>query len=357
MTSRVVLISLLFAGSVQITNAAPLDSPEIVYIDGTPCNRMCQSYMAWSRQVLSGSQAQMPPKAVEHRAAGISAARPKSAARERVAKQAAPAANRTRRDKIERLQQPPAGNAIPTSVTQPAEAAVRAAPSSVRKPAEDVAGQQQPALTPTPDSASKPTEEVAGLQQPPVNATPSPVSKPTDTPDLLAKTGPAAGPKNSTIQDQVMAAAAVAEQLTLAPTAAPELKAMKGERFDDAAATEPRDDNNVARSSPNATDARIVLLVSRPQITSVTDLAGKNVAIDNGHSGSASNVRIALVAAGATEVQLSTGETKAIARLVSGEVPAAVLTLVSPDAAEAFPEIVGFKVFRVPLSPGSLTKQ
>ena len=82
MTSRVVLISLLFAGSVQITNAAPLDSPEIVYIDGTPCNRMCQSYMAWSRQVLSGSQAQIPPKAVEHRAAGISAARPKSAARD-----------------------------------------------------------------------------------------------------------------------------------------------------------------------------------------------------------------------------------------------------------------------------------
>jgi hypothetical protein len=29
------------------------------------------------------------------------------------------------------------------------------------------------------------------------------------------------------------------------------------------------------------------------------------------------------------------------------------VTLVSPDAAEAFPEIAGFKVFRVPLSPRS----
>jgi len=49
---------------------------------------------------------------------------------------------------------------------------------------------------------------------------------------------------------------------------------------------------------------------------------------------------------------LSSGETKAIDRWVSGDVPAVVLALVSPDAAETFPEIAGFKVFRVPLSPG-----
>jgi hypothetical protein len=45
---------------------------------------------------------------------------------------------------------------------------------------------------------------------------------------------------------------------------------------------------------------------------------------------------------------------KAINRLIGGEVPAAVLTLVSPEAAEAFPEIAGFKIFRIPLSPRSL---
>jgi hypothetical protein len=32
-------------------------------------------------------------------------------------------------------------------------------------------------------------------------------------------------------------------------------------------------------------------------------------------------------------------------------VPAAVLTLVSPEAAEGFPEIAGFKIFRIPLWP------
>ena len=73
----------------------------------------------------------------------------------------------------------------------------------------------------------------------------------------------------------------------------------------------------------------------------------------SGRSKASSDVRTALVAAGASEVQLTTGETAAIDRLVSGDVPAAVLTLVSADAAEAFPEIPGFKVFRVPLSPRS----
>jgi hypothetical protein len=34
-------------------------------------------------------------------------------------------------------------------------------------------------------------------------------------------------------------------------------------------------------------------------------------------------------------------------------VPAAVVALVSTDAAQAFPDIAGFRIFRVPLSPRS----
>jgi hypothetical protein len=48
---------------------------------------------------------------------------------------------------------------------------------------------------------------------------------------------------------------------------------------------------------------------------------------------------------------VSAGKTAAIDRLRNGEVTAAVLALVSTDAAKAFPEIAGFKIFRVPLSP------
>jgi len=86
----------------------------------------------------------------------------------------------------------------------------------------------------------------------------------------------------------------------------------------------------------------------------VSDLAGKSIAIDNRQSASNGNVRTAIAAAGAAEVQLSEGQTTAINRVASGEVPAAVLTLVSPEAAEAFPDIAGFRIFRIPISPRSL---
>ena len=55
-----------------------------------------------------------------------------------------------------------------------------------------------------------------------------------------------------------------------------------------------------------------------------------------------------------SEVQLDEKNTKAVDRLLSGEVPAAVVALVSPEAAEGFPEIPGYRVFRIPLSPGAL---
>jgi TRAP-type uncharacterized transport system substrate-binding protein len=94
--------------------------------------------------------------------------------------------------------------------------------------------------------------------------------------------------------------------------------------------------------------------MARPDITSVSDLTGKTIAIDNRHAASNGSVRTAIVAAGAPEIQLSEGQMTAINRLVNGEVPAAVLALVSADAAEGFPEIAGFKIFHIPLSPRSL---
>jgi hypothetical protein len=54
------------------------------------------------------------------------------------------------------------------------------------------------------------------------------------------------------------------------------------------------------------------------------------------------------MAAGAAEVQFSEVKTSAIERLMSGEVPAAVL-LASREVADLFPELEGFRTFRVPL--------
>jgi TRAP-type uncharacterized transport system substrate-binding protein len=96
-------------------------------------------------------------------------------------------------------------------------------------------------------------------------------------------------------------------------------------------------------------DLLVALVMARPEIKSVSDLADKNVAIDDRQTESNNNVRTAIVAAGAAEVQLSDSQTKVVDRLISGEVSAAVLTLVSREAAEWFPDIAGFNIFRIPI--------
>ena len=87
----------------------------------------------------------------------------------------------------------------------------------------------------------------------------------------------------------------------------------------------------------------------RPEIRSVSDLTGKNIAIDDRYLVSGADVTIAIAAASGPVVQLSAGKTTAIDRLVNGEVPAAVVALVSAVAAEAFPEIAGFRTFHISL--------
>jgi hypothetical protein len=124
-----------------------------------------------------------------------------------------------------------------------------------------------------------------------------------------------------------------------------------GDRSDHSETALHGDAEKTAPASLNNTDLLVALLIARPEIKSVSDLANKNIAVDARQSASNSSVRTAIAAAGATEVQLSEGQTKAIDRLISGEVPAAVLALVSPEGAERFPEIAGFTIFRIPLSP------
>jgi hypothetical protein len=104
----------------------------------------------------------------------------------------------------------------------------------------------------------------------------------------------------------------------------------------------------VAERATAATE--VAILMTRPEIKSLSDLAGTNIAIDDKHSAADSIIRNAMATAGAAEVQLTGSQTKAIDRVISAEVPASVLTLASPEAAEGFPEIAGFKIFRVPLS-------
>ncbi len=148
-----------------------------------------------------------------------------------------------------------------------------------------------------------------------------------------------------TIEAQVAAAADVADRMTVA-TAASDIRANDGDGF--------RNTEKLKSPSANDTDLLVAVLMARPEIKSVSDLTGKTIAIDDRYSASNGGVRTAIVAAGATEVQLSKSQTTAINRLVNGEVPAAVLALVSAEAAMGFPEIAGFKTFHIPLSPRAL---
>jgi hypothetical protein len=312
MTRRWVLLScVLLLGSAGNLEATPLDSPDIVYIDGLPCNSLCQSYMALSRQ---SSSAQPLPKAVIHREMAIRGERSKAAAHARVAKQgaanqAAPNSNEMPRARLADLQ--PRDNAAPDS--EPARAKIAEPQAS-----SIAADTSEPAQARIADS--HPADHAATVS---------------DT---------------RTLRDQVTAATVVAERMTVA-TAAPEPKAVNTDRADRGETAPPRDADMTASAAAIDPDLLVVLVMARPEMKSISDLANKNVAIDGEPSASNGSVRTAIVAAGAAEAQLSKGEAKAIDRLIAGEVPAAVLTLVSPEAAEAFPDIAGFMIFRIPLSP------
>ena len=158
-----------------------------------------------------------------------------------------------------------------------------------------------------------------------------------------------------TIETQVAAATMLAERLTIAAVAPAADKKGIGTDEPGSAGTLARGNAEKTTSvSANDADLLVAVLMARPDITSVSGLSGKTIAIDDRYSASNGSVRTAIVAAGAPDIQLSGGQTASVTRLVSGEVPAAILALVSADAAEGFPEIKGFTILHIPLSPRSL---
>jgi hypothetical protein len=288
----ILLTCTLSLGSVGTSQAHPLGSPDIVYIDGLPCNSACQSYMAWSRQTLSMSgqpattqRPQRSTNAAVHRVTGIGGRSLKPVAHAHMAKRAVPIPREMPQANVAALQ--PANNAAAKSDSPPDKASAASSSSSTR-----------------------------------------------------------------TIQEQVAAETALAEHVTALITAlTSEQKSSNIDRFDRSKIVPRSDAENTASASPNNTDNLVVLVMVRREIKSVSELANKDIAIEDKQSASSASLRTAIAAAGAVEVQLIEGQAKPIDRLISGEVPAVVLTLVSPEVAEMFPEIAGFNIFRVPLTP------
>jgi hypothetical protein len=366
--SCVLLICVLSAGFAGASKATPPNSPDIVIVDGLPCNRLCRSYLAWSRELSSRpALAQLAPKAVtpgvtergeakSHREAHASGSRPlilhpnvvpraKIAGSQPTAKAAADS-NLTRAEIADPHRKTVAGpdtKAIeeqPQAKTTDLPPAVGASPDS-KAVAANIAG-SPPKVDGTagtdPGAAQEKLPAKIADVQPAAKATGDSRTTPASTADYYA----AAGSDAKTVREQVVAATSAAEQVTTS-AALPIADARKTANANRAAST----------LSGNA-DFMVAILLARPEIQSVSGLAGKSIAIDSGRSASNGNVKTGIGDAGAADVQLSEGPAKAVDRLIDGEVPAAVVALVSPKAAEGFPEIAGFKVLRILLWPRSL---
>jgi hypothetical protein len=312
----ILLTGLLFLAPVGTSQAHPLDSPDIVYIDGLPCNSACQSYLAWSwrrTSPVTGHAAPMespPEKALDvEAAAGKPALRPAKRAVSR-ATTAHPGSPKSAKRHVAKQAAPPSPAPLPAAQSPAAEV-------TTPQPASEAAVKSEPA---------------------PINVAAVP-----------AAAGAAAVSKARTVQEQVAAATNLAVQVTAAR--APHQEAAEASIFAEAAG--PADSNAAASAATEGTDKKVVLVMVLPEIKSVSDLAGKNVAIEDQQAASGASIRAAIAAAGAADVQLNEKNEKAVDRLVGGEVPAAVVALVSKEAAEWFPDIPGYRIFRIPLSTGS----
>jgi len=388
------LTCVLSLGSVETSQAHPLDSRDIVYIDGMPCNSACQSYMAWSRQMLSASGHQAPTQLRQRPATGIAHGATTAGKQVRVARQAVPL------PPSRVVMVPPADNAAgKPDGSLGAEAnfnTTRAVPEHVATAHAQQATAAPLALSPEQKSNNGDAVVASRSESVPPGDVGKATPAPPDNDNNQASLSDAAADLNiRTLREQVTAAAAVPAPAQKADNSAqsdrPETiglgdnnKATSAPPYD-VARLEPtasaaadsnsrtirqqviadtviaehvmtlRDAEKAASGSPGNGDQMVVVLIARPEINAISDLTGKGIAIDDRYSASSDKVRTAIAAAGAgaAEIQLSAGQTKAIDRLLRGEVPAAVLTLLYPET--GFPEFAGFKIFRIPLGPGSPT--
>jgi len=326
------LTLILLLGSTGALQAEPLDSPGVVYIDGLPCNRACQSYMDWSYRALSARR---------HEGREITVAVPdevefervEPVARPRTAKHAAPVARTA----------PHAGKAASNGKVPGTKA------SNSKKIAAPNAAPLAPAKAMPPVTAAVTPEKAAG-------ETAAAIQKPepkVESADRLAQTAVIAAPQPA---EAPVSKAPVPEvkreakaEVVLPPPATLDIAAAPAAPASAIASSKAREIGKTASATPDDDpDNLVALVLARPEINSVSDLNNKTIAITEKQSASSGRVSAALMAAGAAEVQFSEVKASAIDRLISGEVPAAVV-LASREVANLFPEVEGFRTFRVPL--------
>jgi len=296
------LTCILLIGFAAPSQAAPPDAPGTIYIDGLPCNNACQSYMAWSRQVSSQQAAPTSSPRASSKQVQSSKIKP-----HRTAKLRETTTNDVGPGRVTKRAAPKGNQALPTKTTEP-------------QPSD----RQETKLAPSDRIGTSPeTSDRSGTE---AEAEPAP------------------------------AATARTEQDSAAASPAPDKQADGNtEPPRPSSATPPANAGTTTALAPsNNADRRIAILLVRPEIKSASDLANKVVAIDVSQSSAIPDVKSAIAAAGASEVQMSEGETLALIRVMDGEAPAAVVDVLSPEAAEAWNAgIKGFNILRIPLATPS----
>lgn len=198
---------------------------------------------------------------------------------------------------------------------------------------------RRPVAPRIPQAAPSAPPAPAEVSAPPAKWTPPPA---VEQPETRAASNAPANPANASVQEQVAVATALAERITaLSRLPAPNSKDSNKDQPGAAAR------NDAAATAPS--NRLVAVLMVRPGVRAVTELRGRVVAIDERYVAAHDKVSAGMTAAGAPDVQLMQGQATAINRLTSGEVAAAIVALVVPEAADAFPEIAGYRVFRIPL--------
>jgi hypothetical protein len=286
--------------------AAPYDSPDTVYINGQPCGNFCQLF--FNRPRLAAPEQRNP------RAIARSKRRP-------VETKKGPSKSADDRGKRSRL----AAQLLPPPRPRPLfESASNPTQATIAKP-------RQP-ISPIVEA---PPKNSGIVDVTPPGASSASIDPPTATSGIV--TPPSAN--DARIQPAVTLDALDQLASLLASEAG-------RDNYSEADSRDPEITGTVRKNDP-----RLAVVIAKNEVRSIAELAGKIVAIDGGLSQQNAAIRTALVAAGASEVQMSGDQTKAIDRMVRHEVPAAVLGLVSRDGANRIPEIEGYRIFRVPLSP------
>lgn len=317
---------ILLLGSSAALQAQPLDSPDIVYIDGQPCNRACQAYMDWSYRAQSARRQQEREIGVavpdETEFQRVEPARRRTVKHARPAPAAGKTASNATGRKASNGTKIVVPNAVPAAMPQAAAPPVMAAAT----PAEQsVTAAQKP--EPKVESANPPAQTAAIAAPQPAKAPAPPIS---------------AAPEPEVTGDAKAA-------ITLPPPAPLEVAAAPATS---APAMAPGTAREIAKAASTASlddpDNLVALVLAGPGINSLSDLNNRNIAITEKQSAFSGRVSVALMAAGAAEVQFSEAKASALDRLMNGEVPAAVV-LAPRDVANLFPEVEGFRTFRVPL--------